>query len=429
MAVIDIGDFSQDLNIIGVVSLFGGEIALSALRYTILVRDTWTSLYFSMIVSAGLQTISLKMFKRMDDRVSIAISPGIRDDPKEMVGLSASGQYQYYGVHSGTNMSTGSILGEAMIRELSDEEGVRKVLCTRQKSPKRKCGLKVISLDALKGDNDNNQPIRADPAPFGIVYLMPLITLAGVVMTILIGDYFALVIIVCNVICNMLVVYSVRCTGIKYPEGNASPGAPPGHILVKSGDDVYLVLGHEDSIQYLFQKALDVPPSSNEKYWRHLQKFVAYTSYTIVIANIIATPFATLPGQLIFGILMLLGLLQNILLATFDGDKLLTRIATDVSKDKYTEEFMFETRSAMIAFCALVAKSPNDGILRQSLPVSNPVFVNWFQTVMKCVERGIIPSKTEKDATLLDSLNVDLIDAYHEYQEFVKRHPEQLSEA
>lgn len=427
MAVIDIGDFSQDLNIIGVVSLFGGEIALSALRYTILVRDTWTSLYFSMIVSSGLQTISLKMFKRMHDRVSIAISPGIRDDPKEMVGLSASGQYNYYGVHSGTNMSTGSILGEAMIRELPGEKGVRQVPCTRHKSPKRKCGLKVISLGAL--EEKRNQRIRADPAPFGIVYLMPLITLAGVVMTILIGDYFALVIIVCNVICNMLVVYSVRCTGIKYPEGNASSGAPPGHILVKSGDDVYLVLGHEDPIQYLFQKALDVPPSSNEKSWGYLQKFVAYASYTIVIANIIATPFATLPGQLIFGILMLLGLLQNILLATFDGDRLLTRVATDVSKVIYTEEFMFETRSAMIAFCALVAKSPNDGILRQSLPVSNPVFVNWFQTVMKCVERGIIPSEIEKDATLLDSLNVDLRDAYHEYQEFAARHQEQLSEA
>lgn len=427
MAVIDIGDFSQDLNIIGVVSLFGGEIALSALRYTVLVRDTWTSIYFSMIVSAGLQTISLKMFKRMNDRVSIAISPGIRDDSKEIVGLTASGQYKYYGVHSGTNMSIGSVLGEAMIRELSSKDDVRKVPCTRHKSPKRKCGLKVISLGAL--EKKHNQRIRADPAPFGIVYLMPLFTLTGVVMTILIGDYFALMIIVCNVICNMLVVYSVRCTGVKYPEGNASSGAPPGHILVKSVDDVYLVLGHEDPIQYLFQKALCVPPSSNEKSWEHLQKFVAYASYTIVIANIIATPFATLPGQLIFGILMLLGLLQNILLATFDGDRLLTRVATDVSKAIYTDEFMFETRSAMIAFCALVAKSPNDGILRNSLPVDNPVFVNWFQTVMKCVRCGIIPSEVEKDETLLDSLNVDLRDAYHEYQEFVKRHPEQLSEA
>jgi hypothetical protein len=425
MAVIEIADFSQDLNIIGVVSLFGGEIALSALRYTVLVRDAWTAIYFSMIVSAGLQTISLKMFKRMQDRVSVAISPGIRDDPKEMVGLTASGQYKYYGVHSGTNMSISSVLGEAMIRQLSGGN-VRGVACTRQKSPKRKCALKVISLGKL--EEVCNKRIRADPAPFGIVYLLPLTTLAGIIMTILIGDYFALVIIVCNVVCNMLVTYSVRCTGVKYPEGNASKGAPPGHILVKSGDDTYLVLGHEDSIQYLFQKALCVPPSSNEKSWGHLQRAIAYTSYTIVIANIIATPFATLPGQLIFGVLMLLGLLQNILLATFDGDRLLTRIATDASKALYIDEFVFETRSTMIAFCALVAKAPNDGILRYSLPVDNPVFVNWFQTVMKCVERGVIPSMIEKDETLLDSLNVDLRDAYHEYRKFVDRYPENLSE-
>lgn len=423
MAVIEIADFSQNLNIIGVVSLFGGEIALSALRYTILVRDTWTAIYFSMIVSAGLQNISIKMFKRMNDKVSVAISPGIRDDPKEMVGLTASGQYKYYGVHSGTDMSTSSILGEAMIRQLSNKNP-RKVACTRLESPKRSCVLKVISLDVLK--EVQGKAIRADPAPFGIVYLVPLVTLAGTVMTILIGDYFALVIVVCNVVCNMLVTYAVRCTGVKYPRGNASPGAPPGHIFIQSGNDTYLVLGDEDPIQYLFQKELHVPPSSKEKFWEHLQRAVAYTSYTIVIANIIATPFATLPGQLIFGVLMLLGLFQNILLATFDGDRLLTSVGNNAAEVKYTDEFVFETRSSMIAFCALVAKSPNDNILRRSLPQTS-TFLEWFENVMKCVNRGITPSETEKDK-LLEDLNADLRDAHCEYREFMDRHPEHRSE-
>jgi hypothetical protein len=425
MAVIKIADFSQDLNIIGVVSLFGGEIALSALRYTVLVRDTWTAIYFSMIVSAGLQTISLKMFKRMHDRISAAISPGIRDDSKEIVGLTASGQYKYYGVESGTEMLVSSVLGEAVLRRSSNED-IRKVVCKRHESPNRNCALKVISLDPLA--NIQDERIRADPAPFGIVYLMPLTTLFGIVMTILIGDYFALVIVVCNVLCNMLVVYSVRCTGIKYPKGKASSGSPVGNIFVQNGDDTYLVLGEENPIQYLFQKALQVPPSSKEKSWEHLQRFVAYVSYTIVIANIIATPFATLPGQLIFGILMLLGLLQNILLATFDGDRLLARIANKASSAAYTEEFVFQTRSSMIAFCALVAKARSDNILRCSLP-KTPVYITWFQTVMKCIERGVMPSEIEKDVTLLDSLNIDLRDAYREYQEFVVRHPESLSEA
>ncbi|KFH61795.1 hypothetical protein MVEG_12378 [Podila verticillata NRRL 6337] len=425
MAVIEIADFSQDLNIIGVVSLFGGEIALSALRYTVLVRDTWTAIYFSMIVSAGLQTISLKMFKRMHGRLSVAISPGIRDDPKEIVGLTASGQYKYYGVQSGTEMLVSSILGEAMLRQ-SSSRNIKEVACTRHESPNRNCALKVISLGPL--ESIHGERIRADPAPFGVVYLMPLVTILGIIMTILIGDYFALVIVVCNVLCNMLVMYSVRCTGIKYPKGKASSGSPPGNIFVQSGDDTYLVLGEEDPIQYLFQKALQVPPSSKERFWGHLQRAVAYASYTIVIANIIAIPFATLPGQLIFGILMLLGLLQNILLATFDGDRLLARLATDASKAIYTEEFVFQTRSSMIAFCTLVAKAPNDNILRCSLP-KTPVFTTWFQTVMECVKRGIIPSEIEKDVTLLDSLNIDLRDAYHEYQRFVSRHPESLSEA
>jgi hypothetical protein len=417
MAIINTGDFSADLNIIGVVSLFGGEVALSALRYTILVRDTWTAIYFSMIVSAGLQAVSLKMFKRMDDRVSAAISPGIRDDSKEMVGLAASGRYKYFGIHSGTKMPfVASMLGESVLRHSHNKE--ISVICTRDTSPDRNIRLKVIQLGSL---NDvAGKCINTDAARFGIIYFMPLITIAGIVMTILIGDYYALVIVVLNVVCNMLVIFSVRADGIKYPSGGASSGSPHGHAFMDGPDDVYLVLGHEDVIQYLFQKPLVVPPKSKDK-WESLQRFVAYFSYIIVIANIIAIPFATLFGQLIFGILMLSGLFQNIMLATRDGDKLLHSIATDVSTVEHVDEYVFQPWAAMAAFCALVAKAPNDNFLRRSLPETSD-FATWFKSVTKCVEGGPPPGEEEKHGKLLSDLNADLRDACREYKEYIQRH-------
>jgi hypothetical protein len=420
MAIIDASGFSRNLNIIGVVSLFGGEIALSALRYTVLVRDTWTSIYFSMIVPAGLQTIALKMFKRMHDRISVAISPGIRDDLKIVVGLAASGRYKYCGIHSGTKMSVESVLGESVLRRSHSKE--INVDCTRQgENPKRDIKLKVIRLNTL--EKVGGKRIRADAAPFGIVYLMPLVTLTGIVMTILIGDYFALTIVVVNVLCNMLIVYSTRATGIKYPEGNASSGVPFGHIFVEGPSGTYLVLGHEDAIQYLFQKPLVVPPTSNDA-WQHLQRFVACLSYITVIANIITTPFATLFGQLIFGILMLCGLLQNILLAINDGDKLLYSIAVKASSVEYVDEYIFQPRSSMIAFCALVAGLPNDSFLKNSLP-NTGIYTAWFQSVMECVAGGDSPAYIEKeDVVLLDNLNADLRDAVREYREFKQRHEE-----
>lgn len=419
MPLIDTSSFSQDFNIIGVVSLFGGEIALSALRYTILVRDKWKSVYFSIVVSAGLQTVAIKMFKRMDDRVSVAISPGIRDDSKDMVGLGASMQYNYFGIHSGTDMCVENILGESVIR--GPLRGTKTfVKCTRQgENPKRNTKLKVIQLGQLQ--NVDGQLIHADDASFGIVYLMPLITLVGIVMTVLIGDYHALVIVVVNVLCNMLVVLSVRASGIKYPEGKASSGSPIGHIYVNCPDGACVILGKEDAIQYLFQKQLIVPPDSKDK-WRHIQKFVAYLSYIIVIVNIIVVPFAFPSGQLIFGILMLCGLFQNILLAMHDGDRLLRKVAEKACEIVRSDEYIFLTRSSMIAFCALIARSPNENFLRRTLP-NTEIFATWFQSVTECVKNTPPPDSEpeKKDTTLLDNLNADLRDAHREYLEYVKR--------
>src|SRR5689334_17362558 len=104
MFSLDFSDSLAKLNFIGVVSLFGGEIALSALRYSVLIQNTYLSLYVTMILSPGLQTVSLKMFRRMEDKISRAIGGG-SDDRKDIIGLSASNKYRYIGLHSGTKMA------------------------------------------------------------------------------------------------------------------------------------------------------------------------------------------------------------------------------------------------------------------------------------------------------------------------------------
>ncbi|KAG0053418.1 hypothetical protein BGZ89_002914 [Linnemannia elongata] len=204
-------DFSK-LNFIGVVSLFGSEIALSALRYSVLVRQNFLSLYLAMVVSPGMQT----------------------DDKKEIIGLSASGGYKYIGLHSGTKMVVGSILGEALVK--SSEVDFKNVKSTRSKQQTRSLHLKVLELDRLS-EGASGLRMDADGGFTGIravvLSVIPLFTIVGIVLTLLTEDYGAAILILLNVVCNLAVTFTVRGTGVEYPNGTASPESPNGDAFIE----------------------------------------------------------------------------------------------------------------------------------------------------------------------------------------------------
>jgi hypothetical protein len=412
------GDLSK-LNFIGVVSLFGGDIALCALRYTSLFPGMYLSLYFTMVLSPGLQAISVKMFRQMDDMVSRAISGNSKDD-KEIAGLYPNGKYKSFGIHTGTKMVVGSILGEILLRTSTPNKSIS-VISTRCVMANRRLKLKVIELDAYIPDEKRSSLAYVTDKPFGrrniLLHITPVIVIICIVITILAGDYQVFALISMNVICNMLVTFTVRGNGVRYPSGKPYQGAPKGDIFVENSDinEVYLIMGNEDIIQYLFQKPLIIPITS-----KHLRLFVAYLSYLVSIVNIIWLPFCSIGGQIIFGGLAFFGVVQNIILATFDGDEtLLGNALNRLVSVKSSKEYLFETRPSMLAFCTLVTKTCNDEFMKNSLPKTD-TFDIWIQSVMRCVSGELPPTESyENNATLPGDLNADLRDAFYEYRKLV----------
>jgi hypothetical protein len=430
MLDLNFSDNVAKLNFIGVVSLFGGEIALSALRYMVLIDNVFLSLYLTMILSPGLQTVSLKMFKRMDDKISTSISGGPRDDRKDIVGLSPSGNYSYIGLHSGTKMVVGNILGEALIRKCEAKE-VIKVPCSRKNSPKRGMKIKVIELDNLKtienvgtSDAEYGPNVISKDIPSKIrgifVYTIPLFTIAGMVIVLVAQekDYKAFVLILLNVFCNMAVTFTIRSTGIRYPVGRSSTESPRGDIFIETttGTETYLVMGSEDIIQYIFQKELMMPPNPDIKLWNYLHIFAAYSSYIMVIFNIIWLPFCSIGGQIIFGVLIFFGVIQNIILATFDGDKLLFDTMKDLLEIKSVNEYVFQTRTSGLAFCMMKSKSTDIKPLKHLLP-DTKTFEAWFECVVTSVKNSTdaIVRNDLVGNGLLDVFKGDLNDAIGEY--------------
>jgi len=405
-------NFSK-LNIIGVVSLLGGEIALSALRYTALLKNVPLSLYFAMVLSPGLQVVSLKMFKQMGDGLSKAISGGgARADGKEIMGLSLNANYKYIGLHSGTNMTVVSILGDTLIRKCKSESVVE-IPSTRKTPQNRNLNLKVIGLSKMSGEKglkyNFHVHVDHDSRCYRnvLLYIMPLLTIMGMALLSL-QDRMVFYLVLSNVVSNMSIAFVARGNGFGSVNVRVADNSPKGDIFIEDGTNMYLVTGNEDVIQYAFQNPVIAYDDSDNLAWRLLQIPAAYASYLMVVANIMLLPFSSVDGQVIFGCLVFFGIVQNILLSTFDRDEMLLKVTENAFTIESTQEYIFQTRSSAIAFCILRSKVGRAQPIRHLLP-NTEIYDEWFENVMDVVHNpeSIIP----RGDGLLDDLNRDLQDA------------------
>lgn len=406
------GDLSG-LNLIGVVSLFGGEIALSALRYVALLRNVPLSLYFTMVLSPGLHTISLKVFKQMEDNLSSAISgDGARDDGREIVGLSLNTNCKCIGLHSGSIVPMTSILGDTLMRRRGNS--ITTVACTRKTPQNRNLNLKVIKLANMSKENGTtyNSRVCVDHGSYCyrniLLYTIPLFTVMGVVLLLLLQDYIAFYLALFNIVSNMSIAFVARGGDFGNANVRVSDKPTPGDVLIDDGAKMYLIIGEEDVIQHAFQSPVVAHPNPDNIMWKFLRILSVYMSYLIGIANIMLLPFSSIYGQIIFGCLIFFGVVQNILLSTFGRDDVLLKMAENVFKVESVRDYTFQTRSSVVAFCILQSGASSVKPVRNLLPVT-PIFDAWFDNVRRIIhDKNYIITQTPG---LLGDLNSDLQDA------------------
>lgn len=363
---------SQKLNVIGVVSLFGGDTALAALHYSSLCTS---KLYAYAFVSPGLQSVAVKIFRRIDSKLARTVSPGNCDDELDILGLAQTYNFKYSGLHSGTDMTVRSALGEALLR--MNFKGDFGQPLSPNRNVKRNIRLTIIRLGKL----ENIPAVSKLSVPAtGLGYyhlIVPLLTIGTAVCVAVFGDYVTFSIVLLNVAANLYAVFTTKAGGIDRPQGNASDYSPDGDILVediKSAGNLWLVLGKENAIQYVFQRQVIANP------WPQQNFFAACLSLFASIANVITIPFAIWWGQICFGGLLLIGLAQNIMLSALDGDELLCNISKNIVPVNNTSRHIFDNRSMAIAYCCKLCTSKNNIILENISPKSE-TWRNWCETL------------------------------------------------
>lgn len=384
---------SQKLNVIGVVSLFGGDTALAALHYSSLCTS---KLYAYAFVSPGLQSVAVKIFRRINSTIARAVSPGNCDDELDILGLAATYSYKYSGLHSGTDMTVRSALGEALLRTSSRGEFGLPVHPNRNVG--RNIKLTIIQLGTLENIQAGSR-LGVQKADLGARHLIvPLLTAGVAVCVAVFGDYVTFAIVFMNVAANVFAVFTTRAGGIERPGGTASEHSPDGDILVedvRSAGNLWLVLGKENAIQYMFQRQVIVKP------WPNSNFIAACLSLFSSVANIVAVPFAVWWGQISFGGLLLAGLAQNIMLSTLDGDDLLCSISSNIVPVIRTHRCTFDNRSMAIAYCCKLCGSSNDIIMKNISPKS-ATWEKWCET---------LTGPNEINRSLLQDITCDIVNA------------------
>ena len=366
MYLLNMSDTS--LNLIGVVSLFGGDTALAAFHYSLISNS---GLYSYAFVSPGLQTVASKIFKRIDNRFASSVSPGQRDDPKDIVGLTSLNTYKYVGLHSGTSMTVRNVLGEAVLRSSVTNKELELETPSRKNGVQRDIRLTVIKLGELDKLSEGIQLSINSPLYMKLICItIPLINIGSIAGLFIIGEYVIGAVAVINVITNMILVKTTKANGCYYPKGQSAATSPAGDIIVEdmtSSGNLWLILGKEDAIQYLFQKTINMSLGK----WETWNFIAACIAFIVSIINVIAIPFGTFYGQLWFAVLLLVGLAQNTLLASLDGDKLLGQLVKNMIPIDNKNEYLFDNRTSALSYCMLLSNSHNRLALEELTPKSS----------------------------------------------------------
>jgi len=373
-----LSDFKLDL--LGVINLFGGDIAVSAIHYCVLERRR---IFWSAYLSPGSFTVATKLLKRTDNTLANSLSPGHREEYREIVGLLETGKYFYVGLLSGTRTRVANAISEAALNTVEKKTDKIILPVTEKNETARVIKVDVLDVELNPEERDGKPVVSYEMLPRWYDIIFPIITLGVFGLVVWLGDIIGALIVIIGALSNLLLTYAACASGCRYMEGSPSSASPDGNAVVKnelSPNQLWVVLGKEDAMQRFLQRPIIV---HLDKYWSIVNSLVGLFVYVYTAFSIVALPLVRTPVQVMLGGLYFIGVFANITYARRDGDALLLKIAEKDMKLKYKESLKFPNRASAVAFCVLRcrnSKSNSSNLklnLDDLLPTNTPVWTQY----------------------------------------------------
>ena len=351
---------NSPLDLLGVTSLLGGSIAKGAIRY---INANTARVATSFLVVPGLYDVSAQMLKRDNGYIAHTLSPGKRENKREMVGLEASNVYRYTGVSSGTTANVRNALCEGWLnRKLSNIEP----------RDSRMLFLGKRNTAVLKAVVDNSSPGEAircseyEGSLTAISGLLQLATFALFGALIHIQDRVGIIVSAANMVSNFMVSLAATSDVYKTPSSRSASGVPSGNSVVtdSKGEGICAVLGNEDNIQNFLQREVQIDCMTRTK--SLLSTVAPVMGFCTSVATILATPVMSRPGQYLFAGQLVIGLLSGIVFSSRDGDKMLERLADkyygDSMKAVRIDRILYTNRATAVAYAMICTSGQAENI-------------------------------------------------------------------
>jgi hypothetical protein len=308
------------LDLLGVTSLLGGEIAKGAVRYiNANPRRCWTS----FLVIPGMYDVASKMLKRSDSFISRVLSPGNREDKRLLVGFDDSGKYKYTGTISGTQSNVKNALCEGWLNMswISDNVHIHNsyLFDESERSTTVLSGLVSVSKHGKRVEC-----FESENALMAVSAFLQICTFAALAYMIKIKDIAGITISAANMVSNFLMATSITADKYKVPESKASIGVPKGNAIVvdQANNRISVIMGEERQIQSFMQLEVEV----EEAKYRY-DALAATIGCITTIGTLLFTPIMSDVGQLIFASELVIGLLSGMTFSSRNGDRLLEKMA------------------------------------------------------------------------------------------------------
>ncbi|KAG1856380.1 hypothetical protein DFJ58DRAFT_342275 [Suillus subalutaceus] len=421
-----------NLNTSNVAGFFGGDEAIAAMTTVHLYRGRrWLGWYNS----PGSYTVAKKFGQLAKSRFWDGLFPGPNLTPAEVFGLDGKPGPRYWGVFSGTEMTTGH-LAYLMVEKTKEVQAEAEVE-GRETTP-----LSVTIVDVGDGVVKHLDRAPMMSIHHALLAAIPItISFATCGISAASGDWLAFALIMIGIISSgvsCLVMGSAQLEFASVKE--AAPGVPPADGLLIMRNDVVILRGEEKDIDPITKGRFDLKMGGSPEFRRiGLCSLLLLAQFLI---QLLLIPQASTFGQIMFISSLAASWAYNSFLASLEQEKIQIGVLTKALRDPPMLKIALKNRAAQAVFACLVLsdnvrRPPNSDfkpkeVLQCFISNETRVWNAWRKKVVEELEKhgeeksfdlssSDLLGFRDDEKKLLRSLLQDACSAYRGYQNHIDK--------
>jgi len=362
----------------GVVGVFGGEHALSAMS-TIPLYKNWK--WLGWYNSPGSYEIAKRYGGLAKSRFFDGLFPGSRTDPATLFEMDGSKGPKFEAAHSGTVIEETSHLADLFMKECEELDG--KVIGGRET---QRVGVTIADL---KYEPPTKVILKQVVSHSPVISGIPILVSAGTCITCaFMDDWFSSSMILLGMVVSGISCLVIGSGTFIFTHPEPAPGCPPGDGIICSEKEIVLLKGKEGAVNAITRGKFGLCFKSEPNY--HAMGWCSVLLMTQFLAQLLLIPQGTLFGQFMFITSIAVSWGHNMWLSSLNKENIQRRILMqEVLRQPKLTRYIFPNRTSTVVFVLLASHSEKlEKLMNDLLPNETKVWEKWKATVIERLVEG-----------------------------------------